>query len=585
MEKDKLSRKLAVILHADVVDSTALVRQDETLAHQRIQDAFHRFSKNIKNHDGEAREIRGDALIAEFSKASDAVAAAVSFQVTNADHVQELPDQVRPLLRIGIAMGEVVVADDTVTGEGVVLAQRLEQSAEAGGVIMQGAAYETVPKRLPYHYQSLGELELKGFDEPLRAYSVTASTDTSETIPQAKTDSEAPPPELPNKPSIAVLPFINMSGVPDQEFFSDGITEDIITELSRFESLFVVARNSSFIFRDTSLDIRDVSKRLGVRFVLEGSVRIAGDKVRITGQLINGNSGEHVWADRYDGDLSDVFAVQDEITSSIVSTIAGRIEGYDLDRIRSKPTENLTAYESILRGQQLMHNYTDQGYSEAQKHFDYAISLDPTFARAHALKAYIEISMWVRDWNPETLENALESGNAALALDDRESKGHLALGVAHLFLKEHEKAENHLQMAAKLNPNDDLTMLENGRFLLYVGEPLKGAEIVKQAMRQNPYHPNWYWNILGRCFHTAKHYDEAISALERVSKPSLWTRTYLAACYAEIGENEKALAQKETVLSLKPESNVSDFIKALPYKDEKVLNEFLEGYRKAGFPE
>lgn len=585
MEKDQPSRKLAVILHADVVDSTRLVRQDETLAHHRIQDAFRRLSQSIASHGGIAHEIRGDALVAEFPKASDAMAASVEFQAANAAHLKELPDQVCPVLRIGIAMGEVVVADDTVTGEGVVLAQRLEQSAEAGGICLQGAAYETVPKRLPYQYHSLGELELKGFDEPLKAYSVTSKLDTPEAIPRAEVDSEIIPPELPNKPSIAVLPFTNMSGDPEQEFFSDGITEDIITELSRFESLFVVARNSSFMFRNTSSDIREVSKKLGVRFVLEGSIRIAGNKVRITGQLINGATGEHVWADRYDGDLSDVFAVQDEITSSIVSTIAGRIEGYDLDRIRSKPTENLTAYESILRGQHLMHNYTDEGYLEAQKHFDYAISLDPTFARAHALKAYIDISMWIRDRNPEKLEQALNSGIAALALDDRESKGHLALGVAYLFLGEHEKAENHHQMAAKLNPNDDLIMLENGRFLLYVNKPLKGVEVVKQAMRQNPYHPNWYWNILGRCFHTAKKYMEAISALERVSNPSLWTRTSLAACYAEVGDFERARVQKEAVLSLKPDSNISDFTKALPYKDKKVLDEYLAGYRKAGFPE
>jgi len=386
------------------------------------------------------------------------------------------------------------------------------------------------------------------------------------------------------EPSIAVLPFVNMSGDPDQDFFSDGISEDIITELSRFRSLIVVARNSSFMFRQGVQDIREVSKKLGARFILEGSVRKAGDRVRITAQLVNGVTGEHVWSDKYDGELADVFAVQDEITSSIVATIAGRIGDYDLGMIRSRPTENLSAYESILRARHLMHNYTEQDYLKAQEHAEHAISLDPDFARAHALRAYIEFSLWVVENDPQRLESALRLGMTALAHDDDESSSHLAVGVAWLFKRELEKGENHLTRALALNPNDDLIMIENGRFLMYNNRPLEGAAIIQQAMRHNPYHPNWYWNILGRCFHTAKQYREAISALERVSNPPYWTLSYLAACHAKSGNEEKAETLRAATMAARPDFTITDMARALPYRDVKVLEELLDGYSKAGFP-
>ena len=409
---------------------------------------------------------------------------------------------------------------------------------------------------------------------------------TEEMVAQAKDQAtlETAVLDLPEKPSIAVLPFTNMNGDPGQDYFSDGITEDIITELSRFRTLFVVARNSSFAFRGNSVDIQEVSQNLGVRFVLEGSVRVAGDRVRITGQLIDALSGDHVWAERYDGDLADVFAVQDEITGSIVSTIAGRIQDFDYVRIKSKPTTNLTAYENVLRGQHLMHNYTEDDYVKAIQYFEHAISLDPEFARAHAFKAYVEFSIWIWHMAPERLDHALRVGETALALDDHESKSHLAVGVARLFRAEHDKAEYHLHRAAKLNPNDDLIMIENGRYLMYTNESLDGVNIVQQAMRQNPYHPNWYWNILGRCFHTAQHFEDAISAFERVRKPQFWNHAYMAVCYSELGQPEKAAMHLNSVFSLKPDFTILEFATALPYRDEHVMQEFIAGFHRAGFP-
>ena len=283
-------RKLAVLLHADVVNSTSLVKKNETIAHDRIQDTFHRFSKTISNYDGIAHEIRGDALVAEFSRASDAVSASIAFQTANTTHNEQLSGDIQPVLRIGIAMGEVVVADNTVTGEGIVLAQRLEQLAETGGVVVQGSVSETVPTRFPFEFDSLGEQMLKGFDQPIRAFAVQLKrgeqipdSESSAVIPEFGTSDahERPPLALPDKPSIAVLPFTNMSNEPEQDYFADGIAEDIITALSRLNWLFVIARNSSFAYKNRSVDIRQIAHDLGVRYVLEGSVRKGGDRVRI----------------------------------------------------------------------------------------------------------------------------------------------------------------------------------------------------------------------------------------------------------------------------------------------------------------
>ncbi len=379
-------RKLAVLLHADIVGSTTLVQKNETLAHERIQDTFRRFSETISKHDGIAHEIRGDALVAEFSKVSDAVSSALAFQAANTTHIEQLPDDINPALRIGIALGEVVVADNTVTGGGIVLAQRLEQLATPGGVCIQGAAYETLPKRLPFEYQNLGEKKLKGFEEPVRAYSVRLKNEDDDSVPESLNPKDAQPLELPSKPSIAVLPFNNISNDSEQEFFADGISEDIITELSKFRNFFVIARNSSFAFKDEQVTVKEVGAKLGVRYVVEGSVRKAGNRVRITAQLIDAVDDKHIWADRYDRDLEDIFAVQDEVTQAIVTAIEPQLATSERQRARRKPTGNLDAWECYQRGLWYMFGYahTDQ----ALHFFHRAVELDPEFGSAYAGIAY-----------------------------------------------------------------------------------------------------------------------------------------------------------------------------------------------------
>ena len=390
---------------------------------------------------------------------------------------------------------------------------------------------------------------------------------------------------LPDKPSIAVLPFTNMSGDSEQEFFSDGITEDIITELSRYKSLFVVARNSSFVFRGRAVDVRDIGSALGVRYVLEGSIRKAGERVRVTAQLINSSSGHHVWADRYDGSLKDVFALQDEISRMIVSTIAGRLEDSHTQRLCLRPTEDLNAYELVLRGLKYMHSHPREDSERARECFESAISRDPNFARAHACLAMVEAYNWFWDSNFDRLERAVKIGEAAFALDPHESKCHLAIGLAQLFRRRHEKSQFHLSRASELNPNDDLIMVENGRYLMYTGEAALGADLVRQAMRRNPYHPNWYWNVLGRCLHTAQDFHKAISMFERITVPQFWTHAFMAACYAGLSQPAEAANQLNKAMTLKPNLSISEFSKFLPYQYETDLQRFVDGLRRAGLPE
>ena len=365
MGKEHLSRKLAVLLHADVVGSTSLVQKNEILAHERIQETFRRFSESIRNHGGVALEIRGDALVAEFARTSDAVSASLAFQIDNTAHNEQLTDDIRPELRIGIAMGEVVVANNTVTGEGIVLAQRLEQLARPGGTCIQAAAYETLPKRLPFEYDNLGEQPVKGFDEPVRVYTVRLKAGAVVPEPEASGQLDTPALELPDKPSIAVLPFTNMSDDPEQEFFSDGITEDIITALSRISAMLVIARNSTFIYKGKAVDVKQVGREQGVRYVLEGGVRKAGNRVRITAQLIDASTGQHRWADRYDRDLEDIFAVQDEITQKIVTELDVHLHSGEQVRLWSSGTGNLEAWECVRLGSDLLNSVTGDQIPEA----------------------------------------------------------------------------------------------------------------------------------------------------------------------------------------------------------------------------
>ena len=526
MAKDRLSGTLAVILHADVAGSTELVHQNEQLAHQRIQDTFHRFGDTISKYHGHVRELRGDALLAEFERASDAVTAALAFQAGQTDYNAQLNDDIQPTVRVGIAMGEVIIADDTITGTGVVLAQRLEQLSKPGGVVIQGAAYETIPGRFPFAYEDLGRQEVKGFEQPVRVYSASIKSDTD--IPQPGPFDhgnrntivaiaavafivvgialmwfkpwevrEKPAMEerlafaLPDKPSIAVLPFTNMSGDAEQEYFVDGMTEDLITDLSKIAGLFVIARNSTFTYKGKSVKVGQVAEELGVRYVLEGSVRRAGDQVRINAQLIDATTGGHLWADRYDGSMSDVFSLQDNITQQIVSALESNLAPGET--AASSKTVSTRAYDAFLKGWAHYQRHTLDDLTKAKPYLEQAIQLDEDYAQAHAALAAVYWEIWSNGW--------VEHFNISLSDAMGKAKQHVKLGVkeatplAHWVASNIEISEGNYQKAVleaeqvvALDSNNPAGYATLAKALILSGKTDESAKLIDKAVRLDPYY-------------------------------------------------------------------------------------------------
>jgi len=566
-------RRLSAILAADVVGYSKLMAEDETGTLAVLREHRHNlFDPETGKRGGRIVKLMGDGTLVEFPSVVDAVECALAIQ-------QALAGTDSPIkLRIGINLGDVIIDGDDIYGDGVNIAARLEALAEPGGVCISDMVYQNVRAKLDIDFDDLGELDLKNIDRPIRAWhwTVPGAAQAADAIRSARVHAKA---------SIAVLPFNNMSGDKDQEYFSDGISEDIITELSRSHALLVVARNSSFQFRGDAIDIRTVGETLQVNYVLEGSVRKSGQRIRVTAQLIDTNNNAHLWAERYDGTIEDIFDLQDEITRSIVTTIFGRIEDIQSEGIANRSTQSLSAYEHVLRGQKWMQQYSEAAYANARECFLASLEADPQFARAHAGLSLAALYEWNGANDPELMKLAVSAASDALQLDPHESRCHLALGTVEMFHGALEKAEHHITRASELNPNDDQIMVELGRLRMYMGKPLEGADLVRLAMRRNPYAPNWYWNILGRCFHTAQMYEEAIAAFERIDTPQHFNHAYLAGCHMALGHTQEAQKHRDQVLAMNPAFTLMSFKEQLPYKSPQDLQDFLDNLRDAGLPE
>lgn len=589
MEKDQLKRKLAVILHADVVGSTALVQKNEALAHERIQSAFHQFSEMINSYGGITREVRGDALVAEFDRASDAVAAALAFQTDHTDLLSRLEDNLQPTVRVGIAMGEVIVADETVTGLGVVLAQRVEQLADPGGVCITAALHEALPKHMPFDLKNLGEQILKGFDDPVRIYRVQLSSGHSvpaaehvrgRETPSGKSNlfvtaivvalflvggtyywfkTQIPLKEiasvermaypLPDKPSIAVLPFSNLSDDKQQEYFADGMTEDLITDISKLSGLFVIARNSVFTYKGKAVKVRRVAEELGVRYVMEGSVRRVGNQVRINAQLIDATTGGHIWAERYDGSLNDVFSMQDEITRKIVTALAVNLTGTEQGNQIQGETNIPEAYDVFLRGWESYRRDTPEDYAKAVTYFEKAIELDPDYTRANsALAAVYWNSAW-RYWvaNSE-LSTAQLNERARIhlrqAMQSPSALTHQIVSErAAYFDRKPDRALVEAETAIAMDANDPAGHLAMANALLKANRPEEAVASMQLAMRLDPHYPGSYLTRLGRAQFAIGQLQQAATTLERsigLNPEDDRAFVYLAAAYGHLGRKEEA---------------------------------------------
>ena len=582
-------RKLAVILHADVVGSTALVRLNETLAHERIQDTFRRFSGIISSHSGIAHEIRGDALVAGFSKASDAVSASLSFQAANVIYNDELSDEIRPDVRIGIAMGEVIVADNTVTGEGVVLAQRLEQIAKPSGIVIQGAAYETLPQRLPFDYEDLGERYVKGFVKAVRGYKVTLKPGAAIPVPETLSQPEQAATQLPDKPSIAVLPFANMSGDPEQEYFSDGITEDIITALSHFRSFPVIARNSTFTYKGRAIRIQQVAEDLGARYVLEGSVRKAGARLRITAQLVDAETGHHVWADKFDSTIHDVFDIQDEITQKIVATMEPELAQAEIEKAAVRRPENLTAWDLVLRGMAYVNRHTRDDFNAAQELFQRAIDLDPNYSEAWAGLGWSYLrknELCDLDERPELVEKGLAAGKKAVELDDHSSIAHYLLGYAYVWAEQFQAAISEVEISLQLNPFNAQAQRGLGNRLDLVGRTAEGISKMEQALQLSPRDPNCpkLMGYLCRAYIDHGQPERALHWVERAihlrpDTPDLRYRH--AVCLAHLDRVEEAKKALDECERLQP-GFLAQRERWRPYSDDERNQRFFAGLIRHG---
>ncbi len=610
MAKNRLSRKLAVILHADVVGSTGLVQMDETLAHERIQAAFRQFSETINSYSGITRELRGDALVAEFERASDAVAAALAFQLLNEAFNATLSDDIQPRLRIGISMGEVVIADNTITGAGVVLAQRLEQLADSGGVVVQGAVSETVPARMPYNFENLGEQLLKGFEHPVRTFSVTLGTGAALPLPEAASKFPDTPQndflipgklsrdsyealtgerlEMPDKPSIAVLPFQNMSDDPEQEFFADGMSEDIITALSRLPNLVVIARNSTFVYKGQAIDVRKVGRDLGVSHVLEGSIRKSGDRLRITVQLVDTRDGGHLWAERYDRKLDDIFAIQDEITRSIVIELQVKLVRGESASLFITNTNSVEAWELAMRAAPLVDSHVRDNVTIAKKLLNQALELDNDYANAWVLMGWIYWQESVWNWSTdleESMQKALDSVQKALSVDSNFPVAYSLLGSIHMVRGDSELAIASCEKSVELAPNNSLAQAFLGNVLIDSGRIKEGIQKMQKAIRLCPFPIPWYLMVLGAGFHLDGNNNSAIAALDHAIErepDSHLPRVWLASALVEAGRLVEAKAVSREVIDIEPKFSTLHWANSFKSKSHVRLKDNLLA---AGLPE
>jgi adenylate cyclase len=627
MTVDELSGRLAVILHADVIGSTLLVQRDEQLAHRRIQEAFRRFGKTISSYHGRVRELRGDALLAEFERASDAVAASLAFQREQARLVDALDDEIRPLLRIGVALGEVIVADNTVTGEGVVLAQRLEQFAEPGGLCITPAIREALPKRLPFALDNLGARELKGFDDPIDVYRVALQDGAVPPPPTAAPAAArtgkrrgpgiavaavlvsiaaaaiyallAPAPEPPpvdelesaDKPSIVVLPFTNMSGDPQQEYFADGISEDLTTDLSKISGLFVVARNSAFSYKGRQVDVRTVAEELGVRYLLEGSIRRVDDQIRINAQLVDGISGGHLWAERFDGTMADVFALQDHVNREIVRALQVSLTAAERENLNRVETLDAEAYDTLLRGVEQYQRFNAESILQARRLFLRAAEIDPGYARAYAnlaLTYATEVNFyWARD-REESIRQGLAYAARALQLDDSIPQIYMTRSSLYLSQRQHEAAIEAALRTVEVHPNYADGHATLAFVLSYSGRLDEALQALDRALQINPRSSGVYQGIEGRTLFLLGRYQEAVAVLEESVERNPGfdrTRLHLAASYARLGRGDDASWAVEEALNINPQITLETERREALYSRQADIEHYIDALRLAGVPE
>ncbi|MDW6024336.1 adenylate/guanylate cyclase domain-containing protein [Mesorhizobium sp. BAC0120] len=584
MSKNPIQRRLVAILAADVVGYSRLMERDETSTLTELKVRWGEVVEPlVASHQGRIFKRIGDGMLVEFGSAVAAVECAVELQKAMAA-ANERDASDRPIvLRIGVNLGDVMVEGSDLYGDGVNVASRIEGLAQPGGVAISSAVHEHMRGRLSIDFVDSGSHEVKNIERPLHIWSWSPDGDA---VVTSEVAGNAPQPPQ-SKPSIAVLPFDNMSGDPEQGYFADGITEDIITDLSKVSGLFVIARNSSFAYKGLAPDVRKVSRELGVRYVLEGSVRRAAGRVRINAQMIDGTTGGHLWAERYDRDLEDVFAVQDEVTRTIVEALKVKLTAEEEARRESRSKIDPQAYDLLVRARQTLLQLRPEAAVEARRMLERAIEIDPGLALAYARLSIISFAEYANQWNNATAENmtrALELARQAIALDDTEPQGYTSLAITLSWMRRLDEAEQAAERAVALAPNlaDAYTGLGNIRD--FQGRHEEAVALYTRAFRLDPQF-DMSLHFMGRALLALGRFDEAEIAFKRrltLTPRSDMSRFYLACLYGLTGRYEEARRFWQETLEVNPKFSVDHLRRALPYKDPALFDRLVKGLRDAG---
>ncbi len=624
-----MERRLAAILAADVVGYSRLMGKDEaaTLAALKAHRA-ELIDPKANQYNGRTIKLMGDGALMEFPSVVEAVAFAVEVQLAMSARNRDLPEDRQINYRIGINIGDIIVEGDDIYGDGVNIAARLESLAEPGGICVRRNVRNQVRDKLDLDYEDRGEIEVKNIARPIRVFSVVLDDKAEALVTpvvvapveaarqgrwriaaafavclavigglawwQAWSPSgegaaiEQAAKTRSHELSIAVLAFKNLSGDSGQDYFSDAITEDITTELSRFSELLVISRESAFSYKGQAKTAREIGQELGVRYLLEGSVQRSGDRVRVTVQLIDTTGESHVWAEKYDRDVTDVLVVQDEIVRSVVTTLGETIWRSAAVALKGKPIESFEAYDYRLRGVEALHKLTKDSNLEARRLYLKAVELDPGLGLAYIGLAWTHLLDYLTQWidvGPEALERTYEYTQKGAEAGAPGYHVHRLLARISQYRGEHDKALEHNTRAIELNPNDGDLLASQALLLSYAGQPDEARKWADEAIRRNPHYPGWYGSVSAGIHYLERNYEQAVAVLNRLESLAIWDHRTLAASYAQLGENEKAQRHAQEILAINPDFSLARFKAKIPYRKEADRDRFLDGLAKAGLPE
>jgi adenylate cyclase len=580
----KVTRKLTAIMSADIKGYSILMADDEVFTIKMLNEYRSIMFNCIDQYNGRVVDSPGDNVLAEFASAVDALQCAVEIQKKLKKENDRLVESKRLEFRIGVNIGDVIQDGNRIYGDGVNVASRIEGLAEPGGVCLSKSAYEQIKRKLDFGFEYMGEHPVKNISEPVSVYKVLVDSERPKPLVEEKLD-------LPDKPSIAVLPFVNMSGDPGQEYFSDGLTEQIINGLCKVSNLFVIARNSSFVYKGKPVNAQQVAKELGVRYVLEGSVQKAGDRVRITAQLIDATTGYHLWSENYDRDLSDIFVLQDEITLKIIGAMQVKLTMGEQARLWEGGTTSIQAYDKLVRGMDCFYRFNEKDNKQARHFFKEAINTDNGFDMAYIMLGYTHIIDLAYGWSKspmESFEQAEKNVEEALALNDSNDVAHSLLGWICLYKRQHDEAIKAGERAIELNPNGADVHSLLAFILIYSDKIELAIKFLERALRLNPIPQSYYYLFLGIAYRSNGQYEKAIEICKKVlsgNPDNLGVYLTLAISYSTLNRTEDASKAVEEILRIQPDFSLEYHVNTLPFKNQEKLDKYINALRKAGLPE